>query len=292
LWGIVPTSLRVNSEEEIPSAVRRWTVDKWWSGISYIHIVAREDGELRDFGDRSRSHRVPFWKRLRIPFWKFQTITVGNESYTRIFPASFGTIQSLCAAAGDRLELGRFYRKGETIVKLKVVAGDHLFVNRMIYNFRSPHRGEIVVFSSEGMRDLIQDTHYIKRLVALSGEAVRIGDDRHLVIDGKRLDAGTPGFENVYSFDPQKPPRRNEYSGHVNGTVGSRYPGYNRRNFQYFPDESTVFNVPEDHFLAIGDNTMNSHDGRAWGAVPQEKLVGRAGFVFWPVSDRFGWGYR
>ena len=50
--------------------------------------------------------------------------------------------------------------------------------------------------------------------------------------------------------------------------------------------------MPDDHYLAFGDNTMNSHDGRAWGAFPQEKLVGRASFVFWPISERFGWGYR
>ena len=43
---------------------------------------------------------------------------------------------------------------------------------------------------------------------------------------------------------------------------------------------------------------MNSFDGRAWGDFPEEKVVGKASFVFWPIGgrdripSRFGWGYR
>jgi type IV secretory pathway protease TraF len=33
---------------------------------------------------------------------------------------------------------------------------------------------------------------------------------------------------------------------------------------------------------------MNSYDGRAWGDFPREKVVGRACFVFWPLTGRFG----
>ena len=161
----------------------------------------------------------------------------------------------------------------------------------MIYNFRHPYRGEIVVFSSRGLPGLIPDTHYIKRLVALSGERVRIGNDRHLVIDGRRLDASTPGFENVYGFPLTRPPRESQYSGHVNGTVGSQY-GLQPGSIRYFPDENTEFVVRPRHYLALGDNTMNSHDGRGWGDFPREKVIGRASFVFWPISRRFGWGYR
>jgi signal peptidase I len=280
LWGIVPTSLRGDPDAPIPGPIRRYTIDQWWYGISYLHKVARADGQLRDLG------RPSFF----LPFWKKQTLTIGDEKYTIRFPSSFSSIEEQCAKAGDPLRKGDSFRKGEDIIKLKVVAGDHLFVNRVIYNFRPPRRGEIVVFSSEGMARLIQDTHYIKRLVALPGESVRIGDDRHLIIDGRRLSAADPGFENVYGFDPKTPPRKSQYSGHLNDSVARRYgrPGI----APLFPNEDTAFVVPDKHYLAIGDNTLDSHDGRSWGAFPQEKLVGRASFVFWPISDRFGWGYR
>src|SRR3989454_9476031 len=109
--------------------------------------------------------------------------------------------------------------KGEEFIKLKAVSGDHFFVNRFIYNFQPPHRGEIIVFYSDHIPGLIEETHYIKRLIARGGEHVRIGNDRHVYISGDRLDASTPGFENVYSFDPKRPPERDHYSAHVNNTI-------------------------------------------------------------------------
>ena len=38
------------------------------------------------------------------------------------------------------------------MVKLQVNAGDHLFVDRLTYNFRKPTRGEIIVFETKGIR--------------------------------------------------------------------------------------------------------------------------------------------
>jgi len=283
LWGITSENLANDPNNVVPGALRRWTIDKWWSGISYIHVQAKEDGRLSSISQ----------PRLVFPFVRTQTLTIGNRSYRVFFPSSFTSIQDQMSNAGvPPIRINTFYRAGDEVVKLKVISGDHLFVNRMVYNFRPPHRGEIIVFSSEGLPLLMPNTHYIKRLVALSGEHVRIGNDRHLLIDGDRLHASTPGFENVYSFDPKDPPRRNHYSGHVNGAVARQYQNVDLSNFRYFPDESAEYVVPTRYLLAMGDNTMNSHDGRAWGAVPQEKLVGRASFVFWPITERFGWGYR
>ena len=55
------------------------------------------------------------------------------------------------------------------------------------------------------------------------GSGCSNGDDRHLIINGKRLDASTPHFENVYSFNPKEPPRDSHYSGHVNEKVQKKY---------------------------------------------------------------------
>src|SRR5206468_3277400 len=140
--------------------------------------------------------------------------------------------------------------------KLKVVNGDHLFVDRFTYNFRRPTRGEIIVFETKGIEGLPPDQFYIKRLVALGGEHVRIGNDRHLIIDDKRLDASTPHFDKVYSF--VGPPLESHYSGHVNELVAkqNRRPGLSRLFF----DESSEFVVGSGHYMVMGDNTMNSYD--------------------------------
>jgi signal peptidase I len=156
---------------------------------------------------------------------------------------------------------------------------------------------------------MAQDEFYIKRLVALPGERVQIGDDRHLRINGRRLDASTPHFENVYGFNPSQPPRDSQFSGHVNDTVADNF-GLNTRPYielaPLFPDEQTVFtnqlfaatssdtgeSHPINSYMVMGDNTCNSFDSRAWGPFPARNVIGKCFFVYWPLTQRFGWGNR
>jgi signal peptidase I len=276
LYGIVHENLKNQPNNAIPARPQR-LFHSWWHGVRYYHLVAREPGELV---------RIEPPQRL-LPFVRKQVLHVGRERYTVWFPPD-----QLAERAG--LRLGQRFAAGEDIVRLKVRSGDHLFVNRAAYNFRHPQRGEIIVFASYGLPGLMPDTHYIKRLIAFGGERVRIGDDRHVVVDGHRLDASTPRFENVYGFDPAQPPRGSYYSGHVNGATARRYgrPDLAHHVTVHFPDEETVYTVRPDHYLVFGDNTMDSMDSRAWGDIPRDRVVGRSSFVFWPISDRFGLGYR
>jgi signal peptidase I len=174
-----------------------------------------------------------------------------------------------------------YFRKGEPIVCFKETTGDHLFVDRITYNFRQPERGEIVVFKTKGIaliRD--QDQFYIKRLIGLPGDTISIGEDRHVRIDGRRLDALTPHFANLYSFNPAALPQDSHYSGHV---LEPR---------SHLAEPSDTFKVPEGGYAVFGDNTVNSFDSRYWGAVPQPNVIGKSFFVYWPISERFGWGQR
>lgn len=260
----------------IPTGLQR--VKEWFEGISYIDVKAKASGTL----DRIA---LPVGIRV-INFW--QKIYIGGVAHTIWFPPDYGS-----AKLEDRvaLRIGRRYEKGDQVVRLKVQAGDHLFVDRMTYNFRRPTRGEIIVFQTAGIQLLPQDQFYIKRLVALGGERVQIGDDRHLRINGERLDSGTRYFENVYGFDPKTPPRDSEYSGHVNQTVADAYrvPGMLA---PLFPNENTVQTTSPDGYMVMGDNTVNSFDSRGWGEFPAGNVIGKSYFVYWPISSRFGWGHR
>ena len=64
--------------------------------------------------------------------------------------------------------------------------GDHIFVNRLIYRLSEPQRGDVVVFRTKGLRFIGRETCYVKRLVGLPGETVRI-DPPYVIVDGIRL---------------------------------------------------------------------------------------------------------
>lgn len=272
LYGITQEDLRGRPEVQIPGFLGR-CADYWVRGFSYFQLVAPVDGEI----ERIEPPKMVF------PFVRKQTVVFQGQRLTVWLPPEGGLEGRHSLGVGDR------FAKGEDIVRLKVIAGDHLLVDRFSYNFCRPERGDIIVFKTKGIPALPEDVLYIKRLVALPNEKVTIGNDRHLVIDGRRLDAATRHFEQVYSFDFN--PLGNLYVGHVNGEVGSET--YHRPGLApKFPDEKTGFQVGPGRYLAMGDNTLNSSDGRAWGDLPQKNVIGRCWFVYWPFTDRFGWGYR
>lgn len=272
LYGNVVT----NVDGAIPGRLQRF-VD-WFRGIDYHEWVAGDDGVLMiepvatTFG-----------------FIKTQRLSVGTDTYTFFWPPDN-------LPTHLPIRPGQSFHKGDTVLKLKICSGDRLFVDRLSYNFMRPRRGDIIVFHTVDIErklrvthsNVVPNTHYIKRLVGLSDETVRIGDDRHTYINGRRLDTNDPGFEKVYSFTG--PPRDSVYSGHINNKLAIEYAG---RGFApLFPDANSEFVVRHNYYLAFGDNTMNSWDGRGWGDFPREHVVGRALFVFWPFTHRFGPVFR
>lgn len=42
--------------------------------------------------------------------------------------------------------------------------------------------------------------------------------------------------------------------------------------------------VPPGFYLMMGDNRNNSFDGRGWGLVPRDQIIGRAELVWWPIT--------
>ncbi len=163
---------------------------------------------------------------------------------------------------------------GQLLVSGVKVAGDHLFVNRMAWNFRRPRVGEVMVFSTEEMdpAQVTPDTHYIKRLAGRPGDSLRI-DSPMLYVNGEAMDRN-PGLKKVVTCQPG-------YSyGYQNGKL--------LPDVRFLKSSDDVYEVPAEHYFGLGDNTMNSRDSRYFGPIPREKLMGPALFVYWPLSVRWG----
>lgn len=178
--------------------------------------------------------------------------------------------------------------------------GDFILVNKFEYGLRDPvarnkfyennlpQRGDVVVFKYPVNPNL----DYIKRVVGLPGDRI-IYRDKVLYIKKacQAQDTECPNFEQAplkfvergfYSDGFSELTRYAEQLGDVNHEIlvnenlRERVPNYYQQTGTQ-PDE---FVVPKGHYFAIGDNRDNSLDGRFWGFVPEENLVGKAVFIW------------
>jgi signal peptidase I len=308
LYGITDESYAGRADVKFPNAVQGF-MEYWFRGVSYQHVVAKTAGQLTDAKDPKKLVLFNLW----------QDIVVGGTSYRVWFPPD-GLLRRAGLVDGCGQGTRRVFQPGDDIIKLRSISGDHLFVDRVTYNFRPPARGDIVVFETHKLfalpRDQ-QDTYYIKRLVGLGGDTLEIKRDAlvtgvpgnrldencnlrlddmpagHLVVNGRELSAATPRFENLYSFPhlargaTSMAYRTNHYHGH--GQLG-------------FLAEGRKYEVPREHYFVMGDNTYNSSDSRMWGDFEKEKVIGKSFFVYWPIGgttfngeerpSRFGWAHR
>lgn len=140
-----------------------------------------------------------------------------------------------------------------------LVNGDRVVVNKLSYRLHDVNRGDVIVFRRPGhaSESLIKDL--IKRVVATEGERVTLVDGR-VYIDGQLLsEPYTRGAETL-------PCGADEIGlGQADGMV-----------------------VPDGHVLVMGDNRLHSHDGRCFGPIDEDLIIGRAFVIVWPLSNLTG----
>ena len=127
---------------------------------------------------------------------------------------------------------------------------DNLIVDKISYRVREPQRFDIIVFPFQ----FEEDTYYIKRIIGMPGEKVRIDWDGTVYIDGEALEEGY-GLEVI-----QDPGRA--------------------------VDE---IELGEDEYFVLGDNRNNSTDSRAElvGNIHKDDIIGRAWVRIYPF-EKFG----
>lgn len=121
---------------------------------------------------------------------------------------------------------------------------DRLFINKLAFRVGEIHRGDVVVF----LYPHDQTKSYIKRVIGLPGDHVRI-DHGQVVVNDRAL------------VEPYVPAR--------------------------FSDErsESEMTIPRDEYFVMGDHRSISSDSRDFGPVERKLIYGKAAFVYWPMDQ-------
>ncbi|MDP8221974.1 MAG: signal peptidase I [Candidatus Lernaella stagnicola] len=174
---------------------------------------------------------------------------------------------------------------GSMIPTLRV--GDHILVNKFIYGINipftdwkiplsKPRRGDVVVF----LWPVDQKTDYIKRVVGVPGDVVKIKGDS-LWINGELVDKRSVG-----TFRYEDPP-----GYELTGSLYAEDFGGREHRVLYDADtvhtEDRMWRIPEGKYFCMGDNRDHSNDSRFWRYVPEENIVGKAMVIYfsWPPGQ-------
>ncbi len=156
-------------------------------------------------------------------------------------------------------------------MKPTLVEGDRVFVERVSRFFKTPSRGDVMVFypPQENLKNdpfsvfarltgfFCKDIAYIKRVIALPGdkfEIVRHDDgSTDVLINDKVLNE--PYLMDKYDYPVCT---KDMFCGPM--TLG------------------------EDEYFMMGDNRGHSADSRYWGVLKKDRFIGRAKLLFWPFT--------
>lgn len=273
-------------------------------GARYKSLVAENSGELMlpmstsiDGGVRIYQERVKGKKWFVLPTTLSEyTFLVGGVPHKIRVPVDFNLqavlqdsfdlssgslVRTPDTGTGYALNLGLKLKAGDPIVRFDITLGDALFVDRLSYHFKRPKAGDPFVFRTkeipgiEGGPTSYVDKYYIKRIGGAGGESIEIREGA-LYLDG------APRTEvEAYSRNADK---EGEYNGYLNHAP---FPHAKAAGFTGL-GVGQVLDIPDDKYVALGDNSANSLDSRYWGYVPEKAVIGKAIFIYYPFTKRWG----
>ncbi|MEK6555924.1 MAG: signal peptidase I [Bdellovibrionota bacterium] len=140
----------------------------------------------------------------------------------------------------------------------------------------TPERFDVVVFKSVENPDM----YMIKRVIGLPGDHIQITKQGGLVINDieiprKKLEEFTRPEEDL-EISPD------QLDFYLEGEKKEHVVMQRRAAFRW---EVQAYDVPEGKLLMMGDNRDASHDGRYWGYLPLENLVGKALFIWLSCTE-------
>ena len=131
---------------------------------------------------------------------------------------------------------------------------DLLLTDKITYRFSLPKRGDVIIFKApagEPCADI--ECEYIKRVIGLPGDTVKV-EKGSIYINGQSLNE--------------------EY---LSKNIVNNYGSYLREGIEQ--------KIPQGEYLPLGDNREHSRDGREFGSIPKESIIGKAWLRYWPIND-------
>ncbi|MEO5646065.1 MAG: signal peptidase I [Candidatus Paceibacterota bacterium] len=124
--------------------------------------------------------------------------------------------------------------------------GQYLIIDEVTYHIHTPERGDVIVFKAPPE----PSKYYIKRVIGLPGDTVKIKDGKVTIVNTAHPD----GF-----------------------TLNEPY-------LTHLSNDNGTFVVTQNNYFVMGDNRTGSYDSRSWGMLPIENIRGRAVLRLLPVN--------
>ena len=164
-----------------------------------------------------------------------------------------------------------------------LLVGDFLLVNKLVYGAEipgtdvglpglgAPSRGDVIVFEAPPSANAEPHTHYVKRIIGLPGDTLRMRHGRLFV---NRLPLREPYLKPASTLPDASSVR---FAWQRRFLTGWGHPS------RYTPTRNTwgPLVVPPEHYFVMGDNRSNSEDSRYWGFVSRDAIKGRPIFVYY-----------
>jgi signal peptidase I len=159
---------------------------------------------------------------------------------------------------------------------------------KTLYSNAKPQRGDVAVFKYPEQPTV----DYIKRVIGLPGDRV-IYRNKQLFIeractadqtDCGKLEMVALNLKNEGEYYQEQYPQR-RYTEQLGAVAHDilQTPARREHTEFFFKQHGTAideFVVPDGHYFVLGDNRDNSRDGRYWGFVPEDNMVGKAVFIW------------
>ena len=136
-----------------------------------------------------------------------------------------------------------------------LASGDHILIDKLSPRWSPYARGDVIVFHAPGQYDA-EVIPYLKRIVGMPGDTIQIENGRIFI---------TP-------------------NGGVPTRLDERYLAEGETSLPQGLEGRREWTVPENAYFVLGDNRSDSVDSRTFGAIPHDRIVGRAWLRYLPVD--------